>query len=94
MAQWYEDLMAQALLFNMHENFSGQVLFQLHPACDAMYYIENSSTSAPFQMRQVEENISFLEYTFQPNLENPSPNDKYTTTNPSTVFVTKNNWRC
>ena len=55
MAQWYEALMAQALLINMHEYFSGQVIFQLHPVCDAMYYIENSSTGAPFQMRQVEE---------------------------------------
>ena len=52
-----------------------------------MYYIENSSTGAPFQMRQVEE-ICFLEYTSPSNLETPSLNGKYTT-NPSTVFVTK-----
>jgi len=35
-------------------------LQRVHPASDAMYYVLNSSTSAPFQMRQVEENISFL----------------------------------
>ena len=39
LAQWYEDLIAQALLINMHEYFSGQVIFQLHPACDAMFYM-------------------------------------------------------
>ena len=64
--------------------FSGQ----LHPACDAMFYIQNTSTAVPFQMRQVEENISFLEYTSPFHLENPSLNDQYTT-NPSTVYVTK-----
>jgi hypothetical protein len=85
LAQWYEDLMAQALLINMHEYFSGQVIFELHPVCDAMFYIQNSST---FQMRQVEENISFLEYTSPSNLEHPSLNEKYTTS-PSTVYVTK-----
>ena len=53
-----------------------------------MYYIRNSSTAVPFQMRQVEENISFLEYTSPSHLEEPSLNDKYTT-NPSTVYVTK-----
>jgi hypothetical protein len=58
LAHWYEDLMTQALLINMHEYISGQVIFQLHPACDAMYYIRNSSTAVPFQMRQVEENTS------------------------------------
>jgi len=39
-------------------------------------------------MRQVEENISFLEYTSPSNLEHPSLNERYTT-NPSTVYVTK-----
>ena len=55
--------MAQVLSgrINMHEYFSGKVIFQLHPACDNIFYIQNSSTSALFQMRQVEENISFLE---------------------------------
>ena len=72
----------------MHEYFSGQIVFELHPACDAMYYIQNSSTAVPFQMRQVEENISFLEYTSPSHLETPSLNDRYTT-NPSTVYVTK-----
>ena len=92
LAQWYEDLMAQALLINMHEYFSGQIIFELHPACDAMFYIQNSSTAAPFQMRQLEENISFLEYTSSSTLDNPSLNDRYTP-NPTTVYVTKNNWR-
>ena len=72
LAKWYEDVMAQALLINMHEYFSGQVIFQLHPACDAMFYIQNSTTSALFRMRQVEENISVLEYTSPSHLEDPS----------------------
>ena len=88
LAQWYEDLMAQALLINMHEYFSGQIIFELHPACDAMFYIQNSSTAVPFQMRQLEENISFLEYTSSSTLDNPSLNDRYTP-NPTTVYVTK-----
>ena len=48
LALWYEDLMAQALLINMHEYFSGQVIFELHPACDAMFYVQNSSAAVPF----------------------------------------------
>jgi len=91
LAQWYEDVMGQALLINMHEYFSGQIIFELHPVCDAMFYIQNSSTAVPLQMRQVEKNISFLEYSSPSHLENPSLNDRYTT-NPSTVYVTKNNW--
>ena len=55
---------------------------------DAMFYIQNSSTAVPFQMRQLEENISFLEYTSPSHLENPYLNDRYTT-NPSAVYVTK-----
>jgi len=85
LAQW---LLAQALFINMHEYFSGQIVFELHPACDTMYHIQNSSTTAPFQMRKVEENISVLdEYTSPTTLDVPSQNDRYTT-NPFTVYVT------
>ena len=32
---WFDEFLAQALLINMHEFFAGQVIFLLHPTCDA-----------------------------------------------------------
>jgi hypothetical protein len=60
---WLDAFYAQSLLINMHEYFSGQVCFHLHPACDAMFHLKSSSSTSPFHMKIVEENIIFLEYT-------------------------------
>jgi len=60
---WLEAFYAQALLINMYEYFSGQVCFNLHPACDAMFHLKRSSSASPFNMKIVEENVVFLEYT-------------------------------
>jgi hypothetical protein len=87
LAQWHEDLLAQALLLNMHEYFSGQIVFAIHPACDAMYHIQHAS-AAPFQMKVVKDNIRFLENTSPSTLVFPSSNDHYTI-QPTTVYITK-----
>ena len=45
----------------MHEVFTGRVIFAIHDGCDAKYL--NSTSSFPFQMKNMEENVQFLEYT-------------------------------
>ena len=60
---WFDEFLAQALLINMHEYFAGQVNFILHPACDAMHHIKFSTSTSPFQMKAVDDNIAFLECT-------------------------------
>jgi len=59
MSQWYDEFMAQASLINMTEFFTGQIEF---PACDALYHIKNATTTNPFNMKSVEDNIAFLKY--------------------------------
>jgi len=57
---------------HQHEYLIGQVVFALHPVCDAKYHLENSSLNAPFQMKNLEENVSYLEYTSPTSIINPS----------------------
>jgi len=49
-SMWLNDFNAQALLLNTHEYFSGQVCFQLHPTCDAMFHLKKPSSTSPFNM--------------------------------------------
>jgi len=51
------------MLINMHEYFTGRVVFALHDACDAQYHLDQSTIHSPFQMKNVEENVQYLEYT-------------------------------
>jgi len=83
---WFEEFLAQALLINMHEFFAGQITFLLHPTCDALYHINNSSI--PFQMKNVEENIAFLEYTSPTIITEPSQLPFFSE-HKTTVYVTK-----
>ena len=83
---WFEEFLAQALLINMHEYFAGQITFLLHPICDALYHINNSFI--PFQMKNVEENIAFLEYTSSTNITEPSQLPFFSE-HKTTVYVTK-----
>ena len=53
--------MAQASHISMTEYFTGQIEFQIHPACDALYRIKNAMSGNPFQMKSVEDNVSFVE---------------------------------
>ena len=88
MSRWYEDFMSQALLINMHEYFYGQIEFALLPACDALYHLRFASPANPFQMKAVDDNISFLEYTSPTTIENPVQSDYYPTYKEK-VYVTK-----
>jgi len=64
----------------------GQVTFLLHPTCDALYHINNSSI--PFQMKNAEENIAFLEYTSPTIITEPSQLPFFSE-HKITVYVTK-----
>ena len=77
MSHWFEELMAQASLINMNEFFTGQIDFQLHPACDALYHIKHASSASPFTMKSVEEKIAFLEYTSPSSITVPVNNSYY-----------------
>jgi len=77
MSQWFDEFMAQASLINMHEFFAGQIEFQLHPACDALYHIKNATINSPFSMKSVEENIAFLEYTSPSSITVPADTSYY-----------------
>ena len=76
------------MLINMHEFFTGKVIFALHNACDAKYHIDNSTSLIPFQMKNVEENVEFLENTSPTSIVNPS-NLCYFPEEPNTVYMTK-----
>ena len=58
MSQRYDEFMTQASLINMTEFFTGQIEFQIHPACDALYHIKNATTNNPFNIKSVEDNIT------------------------------------
>jgi len=49
---------AQILLINTRV-FAGQVRLHLHPACDTVFHLKMLSSSCPFQMKLVVENIAF-----------------------------------
>jgi hypothetical protein len=87
-AQWFDKFLEHAMLINMHEFFTGRVIFSLHDACDAKYHLENSSLSSPFQMKNVEENVQYLEYISPTTIVNPS-NLPFFPEEPITVYVTK-----
>ena len=72
----------------MHEYFSGQVCFQLHPACDAMFHLKRSSSASPFHMKIVEENVIFLEYTSPTSIVQLSSLPFYSTEK-TIIYVTK-----
>ena len=72
----------------MNEFFAGQIEFQLHPACDALYHIKNTTPTSPFSMKSVEENIAFLEYTSPSSITVPADTSYYTD-HKTTVYVTK-----
>ena len=56
----------------MNDYFIGQIVFAIHPACNAKYHLDNSSLSSPFLMKSVEENLSYLEHTSLTSIINPS----------------------
>ena len=62
-AQWFDKILEDAMLINMHEYFTGRVIFALHNACDTKYHLDQSTPIFPFEMKNVEENVQFLEYT-------------------------------
>jgi len=72
----------------MHEYFSGQVCFNLHPACDAMFHLKKSSSASPFNMKIVEENVVFLAYT-SPTSIVKSSNLPFYSTDKAIVY-----WNC
>jgi len=76
------------MLINMHDFVSGPVIFAIHDGCDAKYHLDNSTSSFPFQMKNVEENVQFLEYTSPTTIVNPSTLS-YFPEDPTTVYVTK-----
>jgi len=88
MSQWYDELMAQASLINMNEFFAGQIEYHLHPACDALYHIKNATTTSPFSMKSVEDNIAFPEYTSPSSITFPAATSYYAEPK-TTVYVTK-----
>ena len=69
---------------NMSEYFTRPFIFALHRACDAIYNLENFST--PFQMKNVEENVSYSESPS--SIINPS-RLPFCSGKPSTVCVLK-----
>jgi hypothetical protein len=85
---WFDDFLAQALLVNMHEYFAGQIIFQLHPLCDAQFYLRQATVANPFQLKNVTDNIEYLEFTSPSNILHPSQLDFYSD-NPTIVYVTK-----
>ena len=89
---WLDVFYAQALLLNMHEYFSGQVCFNLHSACGAMFHLKRSSSASPFKMKIVEENVVFLENT-SPTFIVKSSNLPFYSTDKDIVYVTKINWK-
>ena len=42
----------------MNEYFTGQIVFELHSACNA--HLAKSSQSIPFEIKIVEENVAYL----------------------------------
>jgi hypothetical protein len=58
----------------------------MHRTCDAMFHMSNSTV--PFQMKNVEGNISFLEYASPTTITQPSELSFYSD-NKTTVYVTK-----
>ena len=62
-SMWFDRFKKHTMLINMNEYFTGQDIFAFHPSCDAKYHLENSYTS--FQVENVEENVTYLEYTSQ-----------------------------
>ena len=66
----------------------GRVIFAIHDACDAKYHLDNGSLSFPFQMKNVKENVQFLEYTSPTTIVNPSTLSNFPD-DPITVYVTK-----
>ena len=75
MSQCFDNFMAQASLINLNEYFCGQIEFNLHPACDALYHIKNATSTNPFQMKTIDDNVAFLEYTSPSSIMTPSEND-------------------
>jgi hypothetical protein len=76
---WYNQIMDKAGLINMHEYFCDQVTFKLHPLCDADFhrqYHRRMGTPDLFSMKNVDENVSYLEYTSPSTIIIPS-NAKY-----------------
>jgi hypothetical protein len=88
-SQWFDDFLAQALLINMHEYFSGRVIFQLHPLCEVTYYHTNATLHQPFSLKTVTDNVAYLEFTSPSHILASSTNDFFTDT-PTPVYVTKN----
>ena len=70
--QWFDKCLEHAMSINMHEYFTGRVNFALHDVCDAKYHLDQSTLIYPFQMKNVEENVQFLEYTSPTLIINPS----------------------
>ena len=72
----------------MHEYFSCQVCFNLHPACDAIFHLKRSSSTSPFNMKIVKENVIFLEYTSPTSIVNLS-NLSFYSADKAIVYITK-----
>ena len=77
------------MLINMHEYFTGRVVFAIHDACNAQYHLDQSNFHFHFQMKNVEENVQYLEHISPTSLETPS-SLPFFPENPTTVYVTKN----
>ena len=86
MSQWYHELMTS--LINMNEFFTGQIEFHLHPACDDLYHIKNTTTTSPFSMKSVEDNTAFLEY-ISPSSVAIQADNTYYADHKTTVYITK-----
>jgi len=82
------NITCSVLLINIHEYFSDQVCFHLHPACDAMFHLKRSSSASPFHMKVVEDNIAFFSTTVIQSSNLPFNSIKKTV-----VCVSKNDWK-
>ena len=65
---WHFNLLRSVLRSSITNQHAWEFLrsgsFHLHPACDAMFHLKRPSSTSPFNMKIVEENVIFLEYTF------------------------------
>ena len=77
------------MLINMHEYFTVRVIFALNDACDAQDHLDQNTSHFSFEMKNVEENVQYVEYTSSTSLVNSSTLPIFPDT-PTTVYVTKN----
>ena len=67
-AKWFDKFLEHAMLINMHEYFTGRVVFAIHDACNAQYHLDQSNFHFPFQMKNVED-LKILQRCMSPKIK-------------------------